>query len=194
MDKLYHDDESMAEVERLVGDIIRTVEERKRPFKPVTVLIDGHSGAGKTWLSAVLAERTGWRPVHLDEFYPGWKGLEQGSAMVAEQVLRKNNPGYWRWDWDANMPGDWASLDARDELIVEGAGAITPESIAAATERGGVVTVCVDGPAEERKKRALTRDPDYEPWFEAWAEQEDKHFAAWGPAGIEPDVVWRWGD
>ena len=54
----------------------------------------GPSGAGKTWASASLADCTGWRVVHLDEFYPGWRGLEEGSAMVAEQVLRENNPGY----------------------------------------------------------------------------------------------------
>jgi adenylate kinase family enzyme len=192
MEKHTRDEDFTAEVERLVGEIIRAAQDRKRPFKPVTVLVDGPSGAGKTWLSATLSERTGWRTVHLDEFYPGWKGLQKGSAMVAEQVLRKNNPGYWRWDWDANLPGDWASLDARDELIVEGAGAITKESIAAAEERGGVVTVYVDGPVELRRERAIKRDPGYEPWFEDWAEQEKVHFAAWGPEGIEPEIAWRW--
>ena len=97
--------------ERLLEDIVKLAAARKRAFKPVTVLIDGPSGAGKTWTSAALAERTNWRVVHLDEFYPGWHGLDKGSDMVAEQVLRTMNPGYWRWDWEAGAPGDWASLD-----------------------------------------------------------------------------------
>ena len=79
--------------ERLLEDVVKLAAARKRAFKPVTVLIDGPSGAGKTWTSAALAERTNWRVVHLDEFYPGWHGLDKGSDMVAEQVLRTMNPG-----------------------------------------------------------------------------------------------------
>lgn len=137
-----------SQLDRLIEDVIKAAATRKKPFKPVTVLIDGPSGAGKTWACAALADRAGWRVVHLDEFYPGWRGLEQGSRMVAEQVLRETNPGYWRWDWEANAPGEWASLDARDDLIVEGVGAVTPENIAAAKERGSVITVRLDGPRE----------------------------------------------
>lgn len=99
-----------SQLDRLIEDVIKAAATRKKPFKPVTVLIDGPSGAGKTWACAALADRAGWRVVHLDEFYPGWHGLEQGSRMVAEQVLRETNPGYWRWDWEAGAPGEWASL------------------------------------------------------------------------------------
>ena len=77
-----------AEQERLLEDIVKLAASRKRAFKPITVLIDGPSGSGKTWTSAALADRTNWRVVHLDEFYPGWHGLEKGSEMVGEQVLR----------------------------------------------------------------------------------------------------------
>ena len=85
-----------AEQERLLEDIVKLAASRKRSFKPITVLIDGPSGSGKTWTAATLADRTNWRVVHLDEFYPGWHGLEKGSEMVGEQVLRTMNPGYWR--------------------------------------------------------------------------------------------------
>ena len=44
--------------ERLLEDVVKLAAARKRAFKPVTVLIDGPSGAGKTWTSAALAERT----------------------------------------------------------------------------------------------------------------------------------------
>lgn len=178
-----------SQMERLLEDVVKLSASRKRPLKPATVLIDGPSGAGKTWTSVALAERTGWRVVHLDEFYPGWSGLEAGSVMVAEQVLRENNPGYWRWDWDTNAPKDWASLDARDDLIVEGVGSVTAENIAAAKERGSVVTVRIDGPREQRRKRALERDPAYEEWFETWENQEKNYFA---DIAVEADLTWEW--
>ncbi|MCQ9675963.1 MULTISPECIES: isopentenyl transferase family protein [Corynebacterium] len=178
-----------SQMERLLEDVVKLSDSRKRPLKPVTVLIDGPSGAGKTWASVALAERTGWRVVHLDEFYPGWHGLEAGSVMVAEQVLRENNPGYWRWDWEANAPRDWASLDVRDDLIVEGVGCVTAENIAAAQQRGSVVTVRIDGPREQRRQRALERDPDYEEWFETWENQEKNYFAE---LAAEADLTWEW--
>ncbi|HCG2966078.1 hypothetical protein ACOI9D_09255 [Corynebacterium striatum] len=178
-----------SQLDRLIEDVIKAAATRKKPFKPVTVLIDGPSGAGKTWACAALADRAGWRVVHLDEFYPGWRGLEQGSRMVAEQVLRETNPGYWRWDWEANAPGEWASLDARDDLIVEGVGAVTPENIAAAKERGTVITVRLDGPREKRYERAIERDPHYAEWFETWEAQEKVYFSE---HAADADFTWEW--
>ena len=65
-----HDADYDDQLERLLEDVVKLAASRKRPMRPVTVLIDGPSGAGKTWASASLADRTGWRVVHLDEFYP----------------------------------------------------------------------------------------------------------------------------
>ena len=178
-----------AEMDRLLADVVALAASRKRPMRPVTVLIDGPSGAGKTWASAALAERTGWRVVHLDEFYPGWHGLQEGSEMVSEQVLRENNPGYWRWDWEANAPKDWASLDERDDLIVEGVGSVTGATVDVAKQRGCVVTVHIDGPREKRRERALERDPGYEEWFETWERQEKEHFAE---RAVDADLTWEW--
>ena len=158
--------------------IAQLAAQRNKPMRPVTVLIDGPSGAGKTWFAARLSEHTQWQTVHLDEFYPGWHGLHKGSEMVSDQVLRKMNPGFWRWDWHANAPAEWFSLDGRDDLIVEGVGAVTQSNIAAAMERGSVVTVMVTGPREARRSRALDRDEGYEDWFETWERQEAEHFEA----------------
>ena len=96
------------------------------------------------------------------------------------------------WDWEANAPGEWMSLDARDDLIVEGVGSVTPESLTTARQRGSVVAVWVTGPREERKERALSRDPYYAEWFEVWEDQEKEHFAELEAAGIEFDVHWDW--
>ncbi|MEX3516784.1 hypothetical protein VVR26_04855 [Corynebacterium camporealensis] len=178
-----------SDLDRLLNDIERAVASRKRPMQPVTVLIDGPSGAGKTLAASVLAERTGWRVVHLDEFYPGWYGLQEGSRMVHEQVLRGMNPGYWRWNWEAGAPGDWASLDVRDSLVVEGVGAVTEDNIEAAKERGAVITVKIDGPRDERRARAIERDPDYDEWFETWEEQEKEYFDT---LAVEAEFEWNW--
>ena len=178
-----------SQLDRLLTDTLTLAASRKRPMRPMTVLIDGPSGAGKTWAAASLAERTGWSVVHLDEFYPGWRGLAAGSEMVTSQVLREHNPGYWRWDWEASVPSEWAGLDVRDDLIVEGVGAITEDSVAAARERGGVVTFFIDGPREARRARALERDPDYAEWFETWETQEREHFAS---QTVAADLSWVW--
>ena len=99
------------------------------------------------------------------------------------------NPGYWRWDWEADAHGDWASLDVRDDLIVEGVGSVTPANIAAAKERGAVISVLIDGPRDQRRERAIAREPDYEQWFETWEEQEKDYFAT---KAAEADLVWEW--
>ncbi|MFH0411067.1 aminodeoxychorismate synthase [Corynebacterium sp. L4756] len=172
--------------------VMALVAARKKPMKPVTVLLDGPSGSGKTWFAARLSEFTQWQTVHLDEFYPGWHGLAQGSEMVADQVLRKMNPGFWRWDWHANAPAEWYSLDGRDDLIVEGVGAISPENIQAASARGTVITVMVTGPRTARRTRALERDEGYEDWFETWERQEATHFEELFDKEVSPDLVWEW--
>lgn len=138
-----------------------------------TVLIDGRSGAGKTTFAKDLGERWGWRVVHLDEFYPGWHGLLAGSHMVANDVLHLEQPGYRRWDWNNNTPGEWVALDPQAPLIVEGVGALTVASVEAARLRGPVLTVKVECPPEVRKERALRRDPDFALWWDMWAEQEE---------------------
>ena len=61
--------------------------------RPV-VLIDGRSGAGKTTLARELAPLLGAQLVSLDDLYPGWGGLEAGSAAVHETVLRDRDPGW----------------------------------------------------------------------------------------------------
>lgn len=149
-----------------------------------TVLIDGPSGSGKTTLASDLAAGTGFTLVHLDDFYPGWSGLTAAREMVAREVLRAARPGFVRWDWQHDVPGEWHALDPADPLIVEGVGAISHASIVAAQARGGVVTVCVDAPAEVRQRSALTRDPGYAGFWDLWAAQEAAHFAEFPPVDL----------
>ena len=141
------------------------------------ILIDGPSGAGKTTYANQLAERNGYEVVHLDFFYPGWFGLEEGARMVVDTVLDPVAPGYRRWDWEFDRPGEWMGLNPQASYIIEGVGAITPESVAAARKLGKVTTILIDAPADVRRDRALERDPLYEPGWDLWAAQESAHFA-----------------
>lgn len=156
-------------------DLLTSVESAATAV-PVTVLVDGPSGAGKTSAARDLSRRTGWHVVHLDEFYPGWHGLRAASRMVASNVLAPRNPGYWRWDWANDCRGEWVSLAGVVNLIVEGVGALTKANLAAASARGQALSVFIDGPRTQRRARALERDPDYEQWFEVWESQERTYF------------------
>lgn len=137
-------------------------------------MIDGRSGAGKTTLSRSLGEQLGWQVVHLDDFYPGWSGLAEGARMVATDVLHPTAPGFWRWNWQTQARGEWVRLDPTRPLIIEGVGALTHDSLHAASRHGGVFTIYVDCPAEVRKERALRRDPEFATWWDMWAAQEEQ--------------------
>lgn len=117
----------------------------------------------------------------MDDFYPGWHGLADGAAMVASDVLHPHRPGFRRWDWERDEPGEWVALDPASPLIVEGVGAITTNSVAAALKRGPVELIRVTCPDELRKERALKRDPGFAPWWEMWATQEDVLYSTLPP-------------
>lgn len=169
-----------------------------RAFPP-TVLIDGPSGSGKTTAAASLGRHTGWRVVHLDDYYPGWGGLAAGSDITAHSVLAtagesvtsRRGPGFFYWDWENDCRGEWEAIDPRAPLIVEGVGALTRETYQAARRRGGVVSWVLNAPPQMRKKRALHRDPDYEPFWDQWAVQEAKHFTRWVDNAVVPDFFTR---
>ncbi|MDO4761326.1 MAG: hypothetical protein Q4A31_05360 [Corynebacterium sp.] len=165
-------------------------------------LIDGRSGAGKTTYASTL----GLEVIHLDDFYPGWSGLAEASRMVARDVLDPIHPGFWRWDWDNNCRKEWVALPHRTDFVIEGVGAITEENIHAAyhysqhhadqlrdvTQHPGTAAlsaselsahcrlIVLELDADERKRRALRRDPDYAEYWHMWAAQEDIHMATVG--------------
>lgn len=160
------------------------------PGERTIVLVDGPSGAGKTTWADRLGEKTGWRVVHLDDFYPGWGGLAEGARMVVDDVLDPVNPGYTRWDWARGRPAQWVPLDPQASLIVEGVGAVTRQSVAAAARLGRVRTVHITAAAGDRFRRAIARDPGYRDWWEMWSRQEDAHFS--GDGAVPADKVIRW--
>lgn len=148
------------------------------------VLIDGRSGAGKTTLAHELAPLLGAKLVSLDDLYPGWGGLEAGSAAVAETVLRERDPGWRRWDWASERPAEWHPVDPAAPIVIEGCGALSRANRALAT-----FGIWVDVPAAERRRRALEREPDFAPHWREWAAQERAFAAREHPRSLADVIV-----
>lgn len=185
------------------------------------LLIDGRSGAGKTSLARRIAELVGGDPatgddalvgltgfagaqlLHLEDLYPGWSGLAEGSRAAARTMREGSAP---RYDWEAGAHIGRIVLDPRRTLIVEGCGAVTRETLAAArawaaraadTPRASpradapvVRSVWVACSEPLRRARALRRDGEmFAPHWDAWAAQEAAHIAAEQPRALVDRIV-----
>jgi uridine kinase len=150
----------------------------------LVVIIDGHSGAGKTTLASELAYALKAQHVALDAFYPGWGGLEVGSAMV-KGVLAAENPGYRRWDWKRNQPAEFHKVNAKRDIVVEGSGCLSRANRDLAT-----FAVWIRLDQTERKRRAVGRDgPRFLEHWDRWAAQEQAFFARERPDVLADAIV-----
>lgn len=147
------------------------------------ILIDGRSGSGKTELArAIAADWPQAQLVRMDDLYPGWAGLAEGSALVPS-VLTTGR--YRVWDWAAGRYGDERALDLGRPIIVEGVGALSRASRPLAD-----YAVWVEYPAPERKARALARDGAvFDDHWDDWAAQEDAFLHAERPRVLADAVV-----
>ena len=137
------------------------------PGVPV-VTIDGYSGSGKSTLAAALARLVNvWQVLHLDDWYPGWDGLEAG-AQIARRIASDLRGGrassYEAWDWENGTTGATTRVPLVP-TIIEGCGAIEAEAN---------LSVWIADPGEdERRSRALARDRQtYAPHWQRWADQD----------------------
>ena len=163
--------------------------------QPSVLFVDGRSGSGKTTLAQQLAVEiqalSGSLPqtLAMDDLYPGWDGLAEGSASLVRvlETLR-----YRPYDWEAGAFGSEQTLDPGRTLIVEGCGSITARAIQAASNGawGGTYRVWVACPAPLRRARALVRDGAiFTPHWDAWAAQERDHFAAAQPIARVNEIL-----
>ena len=142
--------------------------EPTRALRVPVVTIDGYSGSGKSTLAAALARLVnGWQVLHLDDWYPGWDGLEAG-AHIARRIAADLRGGrassYEAWDWENSTTGARISVPLAP-TIIEGCGAIDAEAD---------LSVWIADPGEdERRSRALARDGQtYAPHWQRWADQD----------------------
>ena len=132
------------------------------------VTIDGYSGSGKSTLAAALARLVnGWQVLHLDDWYPGWDGLEAG-AEIARRIAADLRGGctssYEAWDWENGATGATIPVPLAP-TIIEGCGAIEAEA--------DLAIWIADPGEEERRHRALVRDGQtYAPHWQRWAGQD----------------------
>jgi uridine kinase len=138
----------------------------------IVVLIDGHSGAGKTTLATELAYGLKAQHVALDSFYPGWGGLEVGSAMV-RNVLDPAISEYRRWDWKRNQAAERHKVSSKRDIVIEGSGCMSRANRELAT-----FGLWIRLDETTRKRRALERDgaANHQNW-DRWAAQEQAFFA-----------------
>ena len=132
------------------------------------VTIDGYSGSGKSTLAAALTRLVnGWQVLHLDDWYPGWDGLEAGADIarrIAADLRAGRASSYEAWDWENGTTGATIRVPLAP-TIIEGCGAIEAEAD---------LTIWIADPGEdERRSRALARDGQtYAPHWRRWADQD----------------------
>ncbi len=151
--------------------------------RPV-LLVDGGSGAGKSTLgAAVVAAWPEALLVHVEDMYPGWDGLDAGSAAVAS--LLDGADGYRGWDWVASEPADWVPVPPDRPIVVEGSG-----SLSRASRPHASYAVWLRLDAATRKARALARDGErYAPHWDRWAAQEAAFAARERPESLADEVI-----
>ena len=160
-----------------------------RQSKPTpVVLIDGRAGSGKSTFARLLQDQvfqeTKQSPkvIHMDDLYPGWEGLAQGSQYVVENILKPiklAGKAQWQgWDWANNKrggpdPGNgWREFDGENMLIVEGCGAVTGQSAELAD-----LAIWIEADSQTRRQRFEARDRGvFSNFWHSWSVQEDEFF------------------
>jgi cytidylate kinase len=159
-------------------EVVRLVRERPPACGATRVVaVDGRSGAGKTRFAGLVADALDAPVLHLEDLYPGWRGLAATPPAVVRDVLEplaSGTPGRTsRWDWARDVPGDELVVPPSPVLVLEGVG-----SGAAVIRPFLTVLVWLEAPADVRRHRALTRDGDvFAPFWDVWADQEAAHLA-----------------
>jgi uridine kinase len=145
------------------------------------LLIDGRSGSGKSELATAIAAGTSAQLVRLDDLYPGWRGLADGSDQLPFIITEHR---WRRWDWPNSRYEEWHELDPARDLIVEGCGSLSRASRSLAD-----FALWVEHPVESRRQRAIDREPAFAEHWDEWAAQEDAFIELEHPESLADAVV-----
>ncbi|MFY8049869.1 MAG: hypothetical protein ACOVMD_00225 [Aquiluna sp.] len=171
-------------LEFTLNRILSLQESGKLPI----VLIDGRAASGKSQFAKDLAEaffqvdRQAARTIHMDDLYPGWNGLAEGSVYLLTNILlplANSRSANWQvWNWRKNHRGAEEPGNGRREfsggtlLIVEGCGSISRLSY-----EHSDFQVWIDADDKERKERFSLRDQGkFDEFFGIWSAQEDEYY------------------
>jgi hypothetical protein len=171
-------------LEFTLNRILSLQESGKLPI----VLIDGRAASGKSQFAKDLAEayfqvdRQAARTIHMDDLYPGWNGLAEGSVYLLTNILlplASSRSANWQvWNWRKNHRGAEEPGNGRREfsggtlLIVEGCGSISRLSF-----EHSDFQVWIDADDRERKERFSLRDQGkFDEFFGIWSAQEDEYY------------------
>ena len=171
-------------LEFTLNRILSLQESGKLPI----VLIDGRAASGKSQFAKDLAEayfqvdRQAARTIHMDDLYPGWNGLAEGSVYLLTNILlplANSRSANWQvWNWRKNHRGAEEPGNGRREfsggtlLIVEGCGSISRLSF-----EHSDFQVWIDADDRERKERFSLRDQGkFDEFFGIWSAQEDEYY------------------
>ena len=159
--------------------------------RPTLIAIDGRSGSGKSTFATDLAKyleaSASVAILRLEDLYHGWDGLHP-SFELYEQLMPQLAEGstitYPTWDWDSSAVDASRIFAPADIVIIEGVG-----SLHSAARDYLDLGIWLEAPESYRRNRALARDGEtYRPYWEMWAEQEERYLQAHHPHGAA-DVV-----
>lgn len=153
------------------------------------VCIDGLAGSGKTTFADVVGSLAKAPVVHLDDIYPGWRGLDRVADEVLPclRALAVGESGrYRRWDWGRGAHGAEVSVPPTPLLVLEGVGAGMRAWADLTT-----VLVWLEAGQEVRLQRGLERDGAQlrDEWIQ-W--QQDEHdLLLRERTDVRADLSWR---
>ena len=173
----------MPELVSVPGVVERIKKIRRGKHGTVLVAIDGAGGAGKSTISASIADQMGTSCIIcLDDFarpsVPGWD-QERFRRQVLSPLLAEQDACYQRWDWPTDSGAEWHRVPAGSIVIIEGVSSTR-------TELGDCwdLTIWVDTPRSIRLARGIQRDGEamQTQWTDRWMPEEDAYMAEQQPA------------
>jgi uridine kinase len=164
-------------------EAVALVQTRLEPLSGTRwVGVDGLGAAGKTTLAARLAAALpGAVVVAVDDFarplVRGWD-RDRFTAQLLEPLLAGRTARYQRWDFDADTGAEWAEVRPGHPVVVEGVSA-TDVRVPVPWD----LTLWVDVPREERRRRAYARDgaERWPRWVTDWFPSEEAYEAEQRP-------------